>query len=698
MVDISVVVPVYNVKDYLDECIESIVRQTFQTIEILIVDDGSIDGSSALCDAWAEKDDRITVIHKENGGLSDARNTGLQRAKGSYIYFLDSDDAIEADALGILYEISKRLQLQVCCFDSDIFSDDGTAEQNAKMSRYYIRQHVYPQVMTGAQAMTLFLQNDEFRTPVQYMFFNRDFLTRNGLSFRKGLIHEDELFIIQVLDKAESVAHLPFQFYHRRIHAGSIMSSRRMAKNYIGYYEAFVWLVNNTLSFSRETYRLCLERMATNLMIVHDDMQKEERKKIAGLKQRVDQEVKANRYFGDLRFRVRWQTQDIALFRRAVKILYITAKTIIPKPIMRRLRAILRRGALPPYQKEIREELKTGQARRVVLICTPEHGNLGDQAIAQYSKQWLTQGCAPYHVAEITINQYETYPKLVERHIRNDDVIVVCGGGWLGNLWFHNEVAVRRILRKFKRNRIIILPQTIYFSDDAAGQTQMQSSQAIYSAHPDLWLCLRDKASYRFIAENHFLRDPDKALYLPDMVLGFRDQMRNSQRNGIAFCIRADKEGVQRNAVFRALYAYALELVEEAPLFISTLTGYRIPREKREEELNRFFDVLAGKRLVVTDRLHCMLFCAVTATPCIAFDNLTQKVSGNFSWISEIPYIKIAHTIDDARGYMEAFLQSDQKFTWEYDFNAAYQKIMNVIREAVIAAADRKGHLRSGND
>lgn len=89
---ISVIIPVYKVEQYLDECVESVVRQTYTDLEVILVDDGSPDGCPALCDRWAKKDSRIKVVHKKNGGLSSARNAGLAVARGEYIGFVDSDD------------------------------------------------------------------------------------------------------------------------------------------------------------------------------------------------------------------------------------------------------------------------------------------------------------------------------------------------------------------------------------------------------------------------------------------------------------------------------------------------------------------------------------------------------------------------------------------------------------------------------
>ncbi len=101
---ISIIVPIYNTRRYIDKCVESIVNQTYKNIEIILVDDGSTDGSDKKCDEWKEKDKRIKVIHKENEGASSARNVGIENAKGKYIAFIDSDDYIDLDIIEALYK------------------------------------------------------------------------------------------------------------------------------------------------------------------------------------------------------------------------------------------------------------------------------------------------------------------------------------------------------------------------------------------------------------------------------------------------------------------------------------------------------------------------------------------------------------------------------------------------------------------
>ena len=121
---VSVIVPVYNVEDYLEECVNSLVGQTLEDIEILLIDDGSTDLSGVMCDGYAEKYPNVSVIHKTNGGLGDARNVGTRVAKGKYIYFIDSDDLLEKCALQYLYDEAEKKYLDVVLFSAECFTDE----------------------------------------------------------------------------------------------------------------------------------------------------------------------------------------------------------------------------------------------------------------------------------------------------------------------------------------------------------------------------------------------------------------------------------------------------------------------------------------------------------------------------------------------------------------------------------------------
>ena len=126
---ISVIIPVYKVEKYLDECLASVTGQTYRNLEIILVDDGSPDRCGEICDQWANKDNRIRVIHKQNGGLADARNAGIDVATGDYISFVDSDDYVDEDFLEGLYSALKKFNTKLAICNMTTFDENGKTDE-----------------------------------------------------------------------------------------------------------------------------------------------------------------------------------------------------------------------------------------------------------------------------------------------------------------------------------------------------------------------------------------------------------------------------------------------------------------------------------------------------------------------------------------------------------------------------------------
>lgn len=210
---ISVIVPIYKVEEYLDECISSIVAQTYKNLEIILVDDGSPDNCGAICDDWAEKDSRIRVIHKENGGLSDARNAGLSMANGDYIAFVDSDDWIDLR----MYE---KLLLAMKREDCDLVACNI-------LSCYPERQVPYgcETYTVGGSEVFLSMLYDDTRFPVSAWnkLYRRELW--DDIRFPIGKICEDAFTTYLLVDKANKIAQIPEALYCYRIRENSIMTS-----------------------------------------------------------------------------------------------------------------------------------------------------------------------------------------------------------------------------------------------------------------------------------------------------------------------------------------------------------------------------------------------------------------------------------------------------------------------------------------
>ena len=230
---VSIIVPIYNVEQYLVECLDSLVNQTLRDIEIICVNDGSPDRCADIVRDYMLRDERILLIEQENKGLSGARNAGLKLAKGEYVYFMDSDDWLEHDAMEMCYQAATRDNVDVVLFDALSFVD-GVENCSEGMQNDYDRskrlQFYANQAMPAKQLFKQMVQSGAMRPPVWLNFIRLDLLVKNDLNFEEGLIHEDELFTPQLYALASTMMYIPCIFFHRRVRPGSIMTSVKIEK------------------------------------------------------------------------------------------------------------------------------------------------------------------------------------------------------------------------------------------------------------------------------------------------------------------------------------------------------------------------------------------------------------------------------------------------------------------------------------
>lgn len=216
----SIIVPVYNVEPYLKKCLDSLIFQTYPDIEIIIVDDGSTDRCPQICDEYAEKDSRVRVFHKKNGGLSDARNFGMKKAEGEYIVFVDSDDYIKEESC----ETFDRMLLANP--DVDIIAANicrvGTLSPIAEM---YLQTNY---VFNGRDFLKFQLNNKTMYVSACRNIYRRDFLSENNLIFKTGIFHEDEEWTPRVFLQAHAVICTDYVFYYHFIRGGSITQQKQL--------------------------------------------------------------------------------------------------------------------------------------------------------------------------------------------------------------------------------------------------------------------------------------------------------------------------------------------------------------------------------------------------------------------------------------------------------------------------------------
>jgi len=220
---ISVVVPMYKVEAYLERCIQSLVDQTYTDLEILLVDDGSPDRCGEICDEWAKKDARIRVIHKKNGGLSDARNAGLVQATGEYIGFVDSDDRIEPRMYELLYKAMQETGAQIAECTYENFSD--TSEPKP-----YEGEDPVCRIFSAEQAIFELLGDGALRQTVWNKLYRAE-LVKDKL-FPVGKINEDEFWTYRVFGEAQRIVRIDAALYHYYQRDDSIIhtyDARRLA-------------------------------------------------------------------------------------------------------------------------------------------------------------------------------------------------------------------------------------------------------------------------------------------------------------------------------------------------------------------------------------------------------------------------------------------------------------------------------------
>lgn len=219
---ISIIVPVYKVEPYLRQCVDSIRNQTYPNLEIILVDDGSPDGCPRICDEYAELDSRIQVIHKKNGGLSDARNVGMAVCKGEYLCFVDSDDALPTHALKPLLDMAMEHQADLVIGDHLRFSEDIPEAPNRAANVL---------LMNKAEAMEDFFRHG---CASWARLYRRE--VHEGLLFPVGEINEDEAIVLRLLDRCNTIAKIDTVVYYYRCRPESITTSAFSEKKMDWYY------------------------------------------------------------------------------------------------------------------------------------------------------------------------------------------------------------------------------------------------------------------------------------------------------------------------------------------------------------------------------------------------------------------------------------------------------------------------------
>lgn len=254
---ISVIIPVYNVEQYLNRCIESVVGQTYKNLEIILVDDGSPDRCPQICDEWAEKDQRIKVYHISNGGASKARNFGIQKSTGKYIAFVDSDDYIVEQMYAVMISAISENHCDLACCGRYYAGDDY------KVASKCLNQ---PRILTPEQAIHELLNNGCVEEAPWDKLYKRELF--DGIEFPVGEINEDLVIAPHIIKRCKRIVHVAEPFYYYCYNGSSVTKSGYREKNRVMFQhmDDLSDFINEFYPAERNTVKVLKAKYAMNTM------------------------------------------------------------------------------------------------------------------------------------------------------------------------------------------------------------------------------------------------------------------------------------------------------------------------------------------------------------------------------------------------------------------------------------------------
>ncbi len=285
------------------------------------------------------------------------------------------------------------------------------------------------------------------------------------------------------------------------------------------------------------------------------------------------------------------------------------------------------------------------EPKKIILINTPEHTNIGDHLIAEAAKSYLAKYLPNYETLEVTNVRYRENRTEIIENINMNDIILITGGGFFGSLWPYSGENIYSIIQNLPNNKIIILPQSMFFEENKKGFEQKRLTFNLLEKHRDLTICFREKVSIERFKD--YFGEIIIPHLMPDMALLENYSEVQCKREGIMLCLRTDRESCLDNKNRKD--------IEE---FFNN-SGYSIIHSSMHWKDNISISdrkaVISGKireikkaKLVITDTLHCLISCAISGIPCIAINNVTYKVKGVYdAWLKDIRYIKYVDNLDE---------------------------------------------------
>ncbi|MFD1162232.1 polysaccharide pyruvyl transferase family protein [Hwangdonia seohaensis] len=300
---------------------------------------------------------------------------------------------------------------------------------------------------------------------------------------------------------------------------------------------------------------------------------------------------------------------------------------------------LLRNKPIESLTIKKREENK----KYIFIFLAADYGNLGDVAITYAQHKFLSNSFPDHVITEIPISKTIKGIACVERIIKPNDIVTTVGGGNMGDLYKSIEYYRQLVINCFKNNKIISFPQTVDFKDTHKGKKALTKAIKVYSNHPDLTLIAREHKSYDYF-KRHFIKN--NILLTPDIVLSLNQTLPKFERKGALICLRNDKEKKLTKKQEDSIFKYLSNEFKTVKKRDTHVGGMKLPLKDRVTKLKHIWDDFKKAELVVTDRLHGMIFCYITGTPALVFLNNNHKIKSSYFWINSAPHIRLIENVE----------------------------------------------------
>lgn len=677
---VSVIIPIDNTENNIFRCIDSVINQTHRNLEIILVVAYGLAGScSEILDDFARRDSRIRVIRRNceepadeknaeptnekkaepSGakymGSAAAKNTGLAAVTGNYVYFLNCSDYVDRFLIErfLTNMIVTSADLVLCNYNKVDEFDNLLASVKFKSELIELGEDNRLDFMVECIV-------SQYRSgwEVGNRLFKADLIQKNHLLFWDNSIDgaEDLGFTLNYTLHVCKVSYIPEVLYYYQIQKDSTRSRLSKELNFSMAIELCKRIEEKIVTslISDKTYKEYLimiysilnEQLGKLTFYNYKKSLSEINDKRYFYKQinRVSANfVMVSKYFGIPRG-IAIALQCKCLASRKLKKIGVFITNIINK-------------GNKMYETFLYNKAKLFSKKRVFLIGSEDFWNLGDHHIAISEIEFLQDILPDHAIVEITASQYFAVNRLLPFIIKKKDLICLHGGGNIGNYYMIAEQIRRDFLNKFRKNEKVIFPQTIHYDCSEVGKMELAKDQSLINKSKNLTLCVREHLSYE-LAEKYFNCN---VILTPDIVLysSYANKF-NFERTGATVILRTDVEGIlsqqDKGLIEKVVQQYADDIRYIDTQLIADINVY-----DRKEVIEEYVSKIAKTEFVVTDRLHGMVFCAITQTPCIVLPNYNHKVAGVYEWISHLEYIIMINAMSELEGAVNKVLEVKKK-------------------------------------